>query len=125
MTFEEWWSQVLSMHDYAINPHDPEHFYDYKAAFEAGVEIPEEGGHWPSQFKHDLHPDRYIKGDDLDPPNYNVDYWDTKYDEPATALDMIRHTYRREEFLDQKGLFDIGTEIQTIDNQGESDNVQV
>ena len=64
MTFEEWWSQVLNTHDYAINPHDPEHFYDYKAAFEAGVEIPEEGGHWPSQFKHDLHPDRYIKGDD-------------------------------------------------------------
>ena len=38
---------------------------------------------------------------------------------------MIRQTYRREEFLDQKGLFDVGTEIQSLDNQGESDNVQV
>ena len=73
---------------------------------------------------HDLNSDRVVNGEDLDPPNYNIDYWDTKYDQPAEAIDMIRNTYRREEVLDQKGLFDVGTEIANIDNQGESD-VQV
>ncbi len=125
MTFEEWWSQALSMHDIPIDPNDANHFYDYKAAFEAGIEVPGEGESWPPAFMHDLNSDRFVKGDDLDPPNYNIDYWDTKYDQPAEAIDMIRNTYRREEVLDQKGLFDVGTEIANIDNQGESDNVQV
>ena len=120
-TFNDWWSKVLEVHDYAPDPNDVEHFYDYKAAYEAGIEIPEEGEHWPSKFKHDLHPDRYVKGDDLDPPNYNVDYWDTKYDQPATAIDMIRQTYRREEFLDQKGLFDTSH----LFDEGDSQNEQI
>ena len=120
-TFEDWWSKVLEVHDYAADPNDVEHFYDYKAAYEEGIEIPEEGEHWPSKFKHDLHPDRYVKGDDLDPPNYNFDYWDTKYDQPATSIDMIRQTYRRQEFLDQKGLFDTSH----LFDEGDSQNVQI
>jgi hypothetical protein len=117
--FNDWWSRVLEVHDYASDPNDVEHFYDYKAAFESGIEIPEEGESWPSQFKHDLHPDRYIKGEDVG--KHDIDYWDTKYDQPATAIDMIRQTYRREEFLDQKGLFDTSS----LFNEGDSQNVQI
>ena len=74
--FSDYWSRVLEVHDYASDPNDVEHFYDYKGAFEAGVPIPGPGEHWPSAFKHDLHPDRYIKGEDIGKPD--IDYWDTK-----------------------------------------------
>jgi hypothetical protein len=103
-TFSDWWSQVLSVHDYAIDPKNPTHFYDYESAYHAGVEIPEKGEDWPSKFKHDLHPDRFVIGEDAGQPEY--EFWDTKYDEPADATDMIRQQYQREEFLENRGVFD-------------------
>ena len=64
MNFEQWYSDLAKKHDYNPNPKDWEHFYDYEAAFEAGVREPvlnEEGFYkWPSDYKHDFHPDRFI-----------------------------------------------------------------
>lgn len=57
--FRKWyegWAQRLSL---SRDPDDPRHKYDYRAAFRAGV-VPDESGHWPSQFKADDHPDRFV-----------------------------------------------------------------
>ena len=43
------------------NPDNPEHHYDYRAAFKAGAK-PDKTGHWPSKFKKDTHPNLVIKG---------------------------------------------------------------
>tara|TARA_R110002020_G_scaffold213630_4_gene420532 strand:+ start:582 stop:935 length:354 start_codon:yes stop_codon:yes gene_type:complete len=37
--------------------------YDYKAAFEADI-VPDDDGKWPSRFKHDLSPERYVSTND-------------------------------------------------------------
>ena len=61
MNFEQWYSNIAKKHDYSPNPKDWEHFYDYEGAFKAGIMGPdEETGHWPSEFKHDFHPNRFI-----------------------------------------------------------------
>ena len=61
MKFEEWYSNIAKKHDYNPNPKDWEHYYDYEGAFNAGIMGPdEETGHWPSEFKHDFHPNRFI-----------------------------------------------------------------
>jgi hypothetical protein len=60
--FQRWygdWSKKSGMNP---NPDDPQHFYDYRAAFEAGVIPPEPGGHWPSQYKKEGHPRMVIDG---------------------------------------------------------------
>jgi hypothetical protein len=47
------------------DPDDPRHQYDYRAAWKAGVVPSEETNwHWPSAFKADTHPDRFIDGVD-------------------------------------------------------------
>lgn len=43
-----------------LDPYDPEHFYDYEGAWLKNG-IPE-GSHWPSEFKKDEHPDRFLYG---------------------------------------------------------------
>ncbi len=45
------------------NPDSPEHHYDYRKAFKAGAK-PDKTGHWPSKFKDESHPNRYVKGVD-------------------------------------------------------------
>ena len=37
--------------------------YDYRAAFKDGV-VPNDDGKWPSKYKHDLSPERYISTND-------------------------------------------------------------
>lgn len=46
-----------------LNPDDPKHHYDYRKAYSAGY-VPDQEGHWPSQFKHTTHPNRYVDGKD-------------------------------------------------------------
>ena len=53
--FREWYAkQIERLKQRGVrlnpNPDDPRHFYDYRAAFDAGSG-PDESGHWPSKFK--------------------------------------------------------------------------
>ena len=66
--FRDWfadWSEITGL---APDPDDPLHKYDYRAAYQAGVEpsISDEDNkwHWPSQFKHPDHPNRFVDGID-------------------------------------------------------------
>lgn len=66
--FRAWyrgWAQKAGLDP---NPDNPEHRYDYRAAFRAGAEPaidPSDGRyHWPSRFKADDHPNRFVDGVD-------------------------------------------------------------
>jgi hypothetical protein len=63
-----------------MNPDDPRHFYDWRAAYSAGA-TPDESGHWPSEFKREGHPRLIIDG------------IDTRTGEPAMRP-MTAHTPR-------------------------------
>src|SRR3989304_4252909 len=61
--FQKWyknWSSKLGLNP---NPDDPRHQYDYRAAYKAGA-TPDTNKHWPSQFKLEGHPNRYVDGVD-------------------------------------------------------------
>lgn len=96
--FKEWWDTAVKTHDYAPDPDDPLHYYDYRAAFESGHSIPESGGHWSSEFKHDLHPNRFVRGKDPSVNKSDVEWWDTKYDKPARSSDVLMFDMLRQEF---------------------------
>jgi hypothetical protein len=65
--FQDWylrWADTIGLDP---NPDHPDHKYDYRAAYKAGVEpqIGEDGFyHWDSKFKSDDHPNRFIGGVD-------------------------------------------------------------
>lgn len=66
--FQNWnkqWSEITGTDP---NPDNPEHHYDYRAAYKAGAvpEVDQEDGfyHWPSQFKRPTHPNRFVDGID-------------------------------------------------------------
>lgn len=61
--FQEWYRKWATKWKLDPNPDDPRHFYDYRAAFEAGAE-PNEEGHWPSEFKREGHPNQFVGGMD-------------------------------------------------------------
>jgi|GEM_PF-2408808 len=58
--FQSWYKANAQKTGLNPNPDAPEHHYDYRAAFRAGVQGPDETGHWPSEFKADDHPNRFI-----------------------------------------------------------------
>ena len=95
--FKDWWKKVLETHDYGENPDDPLHYYDYRGAYEAGHKIPlKKGDPWLSKFKHDLHPNRFISGNQV---GFNeIAWWDSKYEKPATESDVIRQERERQIF---------------------------
>jgi hypothetical protein len=66
--FRDWYSRWSKITGISPNPDDPEHYYDYRAAFNAGVSPqidPEDGRyHWPSEFKREGHPRLIIDGVD-------------------------------------------------------------
>jgi len=95
-TFESWWTRVLDVHDYAKDPNDPKHYYDYKAAYRSGHKIPKSGEHWSSEFKHDLHENRYIKQKD-------GSWLDSKYNKKAEFEDVLIQRWDRKEY--EKRLF--------------------
>lgn len=55
------------------DPDNPLHYYDYRAAWEAGAS-PGPDGHWPSQFKLEGHPRLIIDG--VDTRTGKTDLWD-------------------------------------------------
>lgn len=64
--FRHWFARWANQPGNMVNP-DPdhkEHYYDYRAAWRAGVSPPPPGGHWPSRFKTEDHPNRFIQGID-------------------------------------------------------------
>ena len=93
--FLDWYSDVAERANLSSDPEDPRHYYDYKAAYEAGANL-DERKHLPSQFKHDLHPDRYIVSKDLE-------IYDSKYDRKAELEDMILQSFQRKEY--EEGIF--------------------
>jgi hypothetical protein len=64
LTWYQGWAQKTGIDP---DPDHPAHKYDYRAAYRAGVE-PTKGKdgkfHWPSRFKADDHPNRYVEGVD-------------------------------------------------------------
>lgn len=46
------------------NPYDPDHHYDYWAAYLAGARPDPKTGHWPSKYKRPSHDNRYVAGAD-------------------------------------------------------------
>ena len=61
--FQAWYKGHASRLKLAPNPDDPEHKYDYRAAFKAGA-TPDAQGHWPSVYKAADHPNRIVNGVD-------------------------------------------------------------
>jgi hypothetical protein len=61
--FQRWYKDHAEKLGLNPNPDAPEHKYDYRAAFKAGIG-PDEQGHWPSRFKANDHPNRFINGKD-------------------------------------------------------------
>jgi hypothetical protein len=72
------------------NPEDPRHFYDYRAAYEAGA-TPDKKGHWPSEYKDDLHPNRFIKTED--------GWFDTKYNRSAAEREVLQQSSLFDQYL--------------------------
>jgi hypothetical protein len=66
--FQSWYSDWADKTGISPDPDDPRHKYDYRAAHIAGAEpkISSEDGlyHWPSEFKADDHPNRFVSGVD-------------------------------------------------------------
>ena len=88
--FSEWYSDIAERSNLSPDPDDPKHYYDYRAAYEAGAKL-DERKHLPSEFKHDLHPNRYIIGKDLE-------IYDSKYGKKAKLEDMIIQAFQRKEY---------------------------
>ena len=94
--FLDWYTDIARKSNLSPDPDDPRHYYDYKAAYAAEAE-PDERGHLPSEFKHDLHPNRFIIGKDLE-------IYDSKYGKKANLEDMIMQSFQRKEY--EEGLFE-------------------
>jgi len=88
--FQDWYSDVSKRSGISPDPDDPRHYYDYRSAYRAGAEL-DESKHLPSKFKHDLHPDRFIVGKDLE-------IYDSKYRKKANLEDMIMQSFQRKEY---------------------------
>ena len=88
--FSEWYSDIAEKSNLSPDPSDPRHYYDYRAAYEAGAGL-DERKHLPSEFKHDLHPNRFIIGKDLE-------IYDSKYEKKAELEDIILQSFQRKEY---------------------------
>ncbi len=66
--FQSWYGGWAEETGISPNPDDPRHKYNYRAAFMEGAEpslSPEDGSyHWPSKYKTEDHPNRYVDGVD-------------------------------------------------------------
>lgn len=61
--FRRWYEGWSIMTGLSSDPDDRRHFYDYRKAYLSGAE-PDSFGHWPSEFKHPGHPNRFVDGVD-------------------------------------------------------------
>jgi hypothetical protein len=62
--YRQWYAGVANKYRLDPNPDDPRHFYNYRAAYDAGVRGPDASGHWPSKYKLEGHPNLVINGID-------------------------------------------------------------
>lgn len=63
--FRKWYGGHAKKLGLDPNPDAPEHHYDYRAAYSAGVGPTKESGwHWPSKYKRPTHPNRFVGGID-------------------------------------------------------------
>lgn len=65
--FQEWYANHSKSSGLSPSPDDPEHHYDWRAAYMAGAKPePADDGylHWSSQFKKPSHPNRFVDGID-------------------------------------------------------------
>lgn len=79
--FRAWysqWAQKLGLHP---DPDNPEHYYDWRAAWRAGA-TPDESGHWPSKYKLQGHPTYHLKKGGSAGPELPLSF----YDRPSIAL---------------------------------------
>jgi hypothetical protein len=67
-SFQKWYRDWANRAGIDPDPDNPLHKYDYRAAFRARAEPKVDPGdglyHWPSEFKADDHPNRYVDGVD-------------------------------------------------------------
>jgi len=59
--FQAWYTRHAKKQGLAKDPDDPKHFYNYRAAYKAGVG-PDSKGHWPSKYKKEGHPRIMVDG---------------------------------------------------------------
>ena len=83
--FSHWYSNIAEKSNLSPDPDDPRHYYDYRAAHEAGAGL-DERKHLPSEFKHDLHPNRFIDQGD------------------GTFLDSKNNTYVSKSIVDETNM---------------------
>lgn len=63
--FQKWYDNAAKRLGLNPDPDAPEHFYDYRAAYKAGITPPlKKDGHWPSEFKITGHPSLIVGGRD-------------------------------------------------------------
>lgn len=62
--FQDWYKNRATMLGLDLNPNNPEHHYDYRRAYESGIEPDLVSRHWSSAFKLADHPNRYLDGED-------------------------------------------------------------
>ena len=76
--FQKWYQEWALVAGIDPDPDNPAHKYDYRGAYRAGIApsiSPADGRyHWPSQFKDDDHPNRFVPG-----------FGDTKHPEKGVA----------------------------------------
>jgi len=62
--FRQWYLAQASKTGIDPDPDNPLHYYDNRAAFQAGVGPDPVTNHWPSKFKEPFHPNRFVNGVD-------------------------------------------------------------
>ncbi|MHA1833656.1 MAG: hypothetical protein ACTSV7_06655 [Candidatus Baldrarchaeia archaeon] len=62
--FQKWYGGVAEKYSLNENPRHPEHYYDYKSAYQFGIRGPGTDGHWDSMFKTKGHPRTVVGGID-------------------------------------------------------------
>lgn len=62
--FQRWYALIARHYGLNQNPDAPQHHYDYRGAYREGANPFFSGGHWPSSFKTETHPNRFVGGMD-------------------------------------------------------------
>lgn len=60
--FQKWYAEGAPRWGLDEDPYNPEHYYDYEAAYNAGERGPDASGHWPSKYKKPGHPRETVDG---------------------------------------------------------------
>lgn len=60
--FQKYYKDWASREGMNPDPDDPNHFYDYRAAYNSGIPAPGPKEHWPSTFKKEGHPRMVVDG---------------------------------------------------------------